>query len=708
MSFSQSYSQSSTRVIRQSLVNPQTGQEATGMVSAATKKIWQRRSFGGEDELAPARPLKRVADRPPSQQDMRQDSKRIRCEPSVVVRPTARIPNLTSAFKAAKEKGRERTAQERRNIAPRNTTRAPIAKENITASGGVRQIKAAVPMTFVPPVPERRQSSLPTGRLSLGGRTSAIQPARQPLLQRNGSTSHLPAPTHNSTFNPFGEHPKPASTRKPASDLNTANLLKRQRSRVSEANSLVMNRTSSADTMVISPQNSDRRMTRSAAKVARQQEERASSFASSTDGMVLSSPSQRMERMTLSSPATCKENELPEVESPNPSENSETSEYSNGTNNFPSEMLATREKHVAPAFPPQNPGYKVEVESSFEMHDASFASIPETCNDTSPTPSRLPLREVLPAQTSKYNPRSFFKGSSAELSQQQKLKPPVKVPVPHPDDEYAEEHAAADRAAMQRMCSIDLRSPRPFTKDQRFFTVDEFARIHSKLKCNPEVLFSGIRILDIFLSRWNLVKYYGQFKAIWNDRLLKLSAFASLSLAVKADSQRHPCAFHKIVHQIIPDATPTEMVSLETTILQLVGECIFPTPLSFLRKLDGKTRFEKRYHEIAKYLCEVSLYDMKFNCVPPSMLAASANYLARRVLNGEKWNKHLDDVSGVRESEKMLSIARALIVAVHDQERMGKQEGYRPTIFRKYAADEYGYAAPVFASHLQFFDIESI
>jgi hypothetical protein len=58
----------------------------------------------------------------------------------------------------------------------------------------------------------------------------------------------------------------------------------------------------------------------------------------------------------------------------------------------------------------------------------------------------------------------------------------------------------------------------------------------------------------------------------------------------------------------------------------------FPNPLNFLRRCSKADDYDIDSRTIAKYFMEMTLLDNRFMCFKPSLIAASAIYLARKVL----------------------------------------------------------------------------
>jgi hypothetical protein len=63
----------------------------------------------------------------------------------------------------------------------------------------------------------------------------------------------------------------------------------------------------------------------------------------------------------------------------------------------------------------------------------------------------------------------------------------------------------------------------------------------------------------------------------------------------------------------------------------------YTSPLSFLRRISRVDGFDPNPRTLCKYLLEATLADESMIGVPPSLLAAGAMYLARKILTNSDW-----------------------------------------------------------------------
>ncbi len=84
--------------------------------------------------------------------------------------------------------------------------------------------------------------------------------------------------------------------------------------------------------------------------------------------------------------------------------------------------------------------------------------------------------------------------------------------------------------------------------------------------------------------------------------------------------------------------TENEIIKAERYVLQVLKfNMQYPTPLSFLRRSSKADEYDIQTRTLAKYLMEITLLDHKFLPFTASIIAASAHYLARHMLDRGEW-----------------------------------------------------------------------
>lgn len=164
------------------------------------------------------------------------------------------------------------------------------------------------------------------------------------------------------------------------------------------------------------------------------------------------------------------------------------------------------------------------------------------------------------------------------------------------------------------------------TWKMRGILVDWLIEIHSKFRLLPETIFLAVNIVDRFLSLRNvsLVKF-------------QLVGIASLFIASKYEEVVCP-SISNFLYMTDGGYDEDEMLRAERYILQQLDfNMSYPNPINFLRRISKADGYDISSRTMAKYFMEISTVDHAFlNCVP-SVIAAAATWLARRVLGKGPW-----------------------------------------------------------------------
>lgn len=106
-----------------------------------------------------------------------------------------------------------------------------------------------------------------------------------------------------------------------------------------------------------------------------------------------------------------------------------------------------------------------------------------------------------------------------------------------------------------------------------------------------------------------------------------------------------------------------------------------------MRRCSKADNYDAQSRTVAKYLMEMSLINEYYLAVSPSLLAASALYLARVMLyghdNDDVWNANLEHYSGYAESD----MKQCVLQMCHDAEHV--VERGHIAIYNKYAASKF-------------------
>jgi len=160
------------------------------------------------------------------------------------------------------------------------------------------------------------------------------------------------------------------------------------------------------------------------------------------------------------------------------------------------------------------------------------------------------------------------------------------------------------------------------TDKMRTILVDWLVEVHRMFKLLPETLYLTVSILNKFLS----------IKQVQRSDL-QLVGVTSILLASKYEEIYAP-EINDIVYVTDNAYTKEQILDCEEGILSSLGFSLnFPSSLHYLRRYSKAASFDTTMHTLCKYLCEVTLLDIKLLKHYPSEIAAGAVYLANTMTN---------------------------------------------------------------------------
>ena len=156
--------------------------------------------------------------------------------------------------------------------------------------------------------------------------------------------------------------------------------------------------------------------------------------------------------------------------------------------------------------------------------------------------------------------------------------------------------------------------------------VDWLVEVHTRFHLLPETLFLAINIIDRFLSS----------KVVQLDKL-QLVGVTAMFIASKYEEVLSPHV-QNFKHVADDGFSEAEILSAERFVLAALNyDLSYPNPMNFLRRISKADNYEIQTRTLGKYLLEISLVDHRFMEYPPSLVAASAMYLARLILERGEW-----------------------------------------------------------------------
>jgi len=200
--------------------------------------------------------------------------------------------------------------------------------------------------------------------------------------------------------------------------------------------------------------------------------------------------------------------------------------------------------------------------------------------------------------------------------------------------------------------------------------VDWLVEVCQMFGCVNETLFLAIYLLDRFFRRRTRTRV-DQFQ---------LLALTSFCIAAKFEEGRSPRLEQlvAICDHTYNTAHLKEMEILQLTTLEFQVGLVHP--LHFLRRFSQAARTDQRTHNLAKYLCELSLLDSDIQCLKPSKIAAASVYAAQKMTRADRtWGDHLVRLTGFTV-EQLHPVGLSLynsFLAQQDESEEGADASYR-------------------------------
>ncbi|KAK9282256.1 hypothetical protein L1049_005170 [Liquidambar formosana] len=200
----------------------------------------------------------------------------------------------------------------------------------------------------------------------------------------------------------------------------------------------------------------------------------------------------------------------------------------------------------------------------------------------------------------------------------------------------------------RRLCSNFMeRVQRDITQSMRGILVDWLVEVSEEYKLVPDTLYLTVYLIDSFLSE-NYIE----------RQRLQLLGITCMLIASKYEEI---CAPRVEEFCFITDNTYTrgEVLELESRVLNYLRFQIFaPTSKTFLRRFlrAAQASYKSPSLELeylANYLAELTLINYGFLSLLPSVIAASAVFLARWTLDqsGHPWNPTLEHYTSYKASD---------------------------------------------------------
>ncbi|KAF9522732.1 cyclin-like protein [Crepidotus variabilis] len=180
--------------------------------------------------------------------------------------------------------------------------------------------------------------------------------------------------------------------------------------------------------------------------------------------------------------------------------------------------------------------------------------------------------------------------------------------------------------------------------------VERMIQLRSEMKLLQETILLAVNILHRFLSA----------RAVSTDKV-ELVGLCCLLIAIKYEEVYVPSISLLLSLSMDTSSTKFEIIEGEKYILKTLDWDLRASgPLSWLRKASEADDYDVKSRNLAKYLIDISLAEKKLVRVVPSLLSASALWLARVVSNRGTWNTELKHLSTYSENE-LLPVASIMV-----------------------------------------------
>jgi len=174
----------------------------------------------------------------------------------------------------------------------------------------------------------------------------------------------------------------------------------------------------------------------------------------------------------------------------------------------------------------------------------------------------------------------------------------------------------------------------------RAILIDWLVEVHMKYKLKAETLFLSVSLLDRFLAK----------KRIARKRLQLVGVVATL-IAAKYE-EIYPPEINDLVYICDKAYTKNEIVEMEIVVLTVLEfQLRVPTAVAFLDRFGKINSCNESHRQLAQYLAELALPEIKMIRFAPSHLAAAAIFLSNKLLKQPAaWSQTMCNQTGYTEA----------------------------------------------------------
>lgn len=209
------------------------------------------------------------------------------------------------------------------------------------------------------------------------------------------------------------------------------------------------------------------------------------------------------------------------------------------------------------------------------------------------------------------------------------------------------------------------------TLQMRRVLVDWLVEVHLNFKLLPETLFITISLIDRYCERKQVKR---------SD--FQLVGVACMLIATKYEEIYPP--FIKDFIFITDSAyNKQQILEQELDILTTLDfNLTFPTSLRFLERYAKLAEADPYLFSLSKYMVELSLVEVSMNKWNPSLLASSALYVAKKILQRNPPWSHFMMAQTTHSQKEVHKCAKEICIIIN----LAHQKKYFKAIFKKYSS----------------------
>jgi len=155
----------------------------------------------------------------------------------------------------------------------------------------------------------------------------------------------------------------------------------------------------------------------------------------------------------------------------------------------------------------------------------------------------------------------------------------------------------------------------------RAILIDWLIEVHMKYRLRPETLFLTVNLIDRYLSRTHVMR-----------KKLQLAGVVAMFIAAKFE-EIHPPEVQDFVHITDNAYSKDDVLSMELNMLTTLSfQIVVPTAVHFFERLQKANRCDEVHREVAGYLLELGLLDVRMLRYPPSHITSAALLLSNELM----------------------------------------------------------------------------